>query len=236
MDSNKSTIIAGACIGLGLLLLGVFLANGIKSSKSLDRSVTVKGLSEIEVPANRVTWPIMYSEVGNDLMNIYNSIESKNKAILNFLTTNGVESQEIALTAPSVVDLQAERYNSNTSPYRYSATSVITVTSNKVDKIRELMSKQTALLKDGIALTGQDYRCQTLYMFTDLNSVKPQMIEEATKNARKSAEKFAGDSDSELGKIKKAYQGQLSIEDRDINTPYIKILRVVTTVEYQLKD
>lgn len=62
------------------------------------------------------------------------------------------------------------------------------------------------------------------------------MIEEATKNARASAEKFAQDSGSSLGKIRRANQGQFSITDRDSNTPYIKSVRVVTTVEYFLKD
>lgn len=62
------------------------------------------------------------------------------------------------------------------------------------------------------------------------------MIEEATKNARNAAEKFAIDSNSKLGKIKRANQGQFTISDRDPNTPYIKTIRVVTTVDYYLED
>ncbi len=85
-------------------------------------------------------------------------------------------------------------------------------------------------------LTGDDYRAQTEYLFTRLNEVKPDMIEEATRQAREVAEKFAADSNGRLGKIKKAYQGQFSISNRDQNTPHIKKLRVVTTVEYYLVD
>ena len=81
-----------------------------------------------------------------------------------------------------------------------------------------------------------DYSWRTSFQFTGLNTVKPAMIEEATKNARASAEKFAQDSGSILGKIRRANQGQFSITDRDSNTPYIKSVRVVTTVEYFLKD
>ncbi len=62
------------------------------------------------------------------------------------------------------------------------------------------------------------------------------MIEEATRNARAVAEKFAADSQSRLGKLKRASQGQFTIEDRDSNTPYIKRVRVVSTVEYYLSD
>ena len=119
--------------------------------------------------------------------------------------------------------------------YRYNATSVITVTSKNVDKVRKLMSEQAELLKQGIAISGGDYRYNVVYEFTGLNDVKPQMIEEATKNARAAAEKFAKDSDSSLGKIRNASQGQFSISDRDANTPYIKSIRVVTTVNYYLK-
>jgi len=233
---NRSFTLAGLFIGLGLVALGIFISCGIKNAKNQDRIVTVKGLSEIEVPANKVIWPIMYTELGNDLGQVYSAIENKNNAITNFLTSNGIDKSEITASAPSITDTKADRYNSNLAPYRYNAVSVITVTSEQVDKVRELMVKQTALLKDGIAIGGNDYRYQNQFMFTKLNDVKPQMIEDATKNARASAEKFAEDSDSKLGKIKSASQGQLSIDDRDANTPYIKQLRVVTTITYQLKD
>ena len=133
------------------------------------------------------------------------------------------------------IDMQAERYGNRDIAYRYNATSVITVTSKNVDKVRKLMSEQAELLKQGIAISGGDYRYNVVYEFTGLNDVKPQMIEEATKNARAAAEKFAKDSDSSLGKIRNASQGQFSISDRDVNTPYIKSIRVVTTVNYYLR-
>lgn len=132
--------------------------------------------------------------------------------------------------------MNAERYQSQVSPYRFNITSVITVTSSKVDLVRGIIAGQSDLLKKGIAISGGDYRFTTQYFFTKLNEVKPKMIEEATKNARASAEKFAKDSDSKLGKIKRANQGQFSISDRDANTPYIKTIRVVSTIDYLLRD
>jgi hypothetical protein len=119
--------------------------------------------------------------------------------------------------------------------YRDKATSVITVTSTEVDKVRTLMRRQSELMKQGIALVSEEYGSNSVvYEFTGLNKVKPDMIEEATKNARKTAQKFADDSGSSLGEIRNAQQGQFSIEDRDANTPYIKRLRVVNTVEYSI--
>ena len=133
--------------------------------------------------------------------------------------------------------MRAERYvNSNEINYRYNVTSIITVSSGQVDKVRQLITRQADLLKKGVAITGDDYRYTTQYEFTRLNDIKPEMIEEATVAARNAAEKFAKDSDSKLGKIRRANQGQFVISDRDNNTPYIKQVRVVTTIDYYLKD
>ena len=221
---------------IGLIAMGAEIRQGINNFVEKDRVVTVKGLAEMEVPANKVTWPLMYKEVGNDLATLYNKISDTNSAIVNFLKKKGITEDEISINAPEIIDMQAERYNSNPVPYRYNVTTVITVTSSKVDLVRSLISEQGELLKQGIAITGGDYRYNITYDYTGLNDVKPQMIEEATKNARDAAQKFAKDSDSELGKIKRASQGQFSINDRDANTPYIKRIRVVTTIDYSLED
>lgn len=236
---KKNTLlpwIAGLGIGLGLCILGLFIRLGLNDFKSFDRFVNVKGLAEMEVSADRVIWPLMYKEVGNNLSELYQTIARKNQAIVNYLQGNGIDVSEISVSAPEIIDMQAERYIDNRPLYRYNVTSVITVYSSKIEKIRSLISGQTDLLKEGIAITSGDYRYTVQYLFTGLNEVKPAMIEEATRNARAAAEKFAKDSESKLGKIKTASQGQFSISDRDANTPHRKVIRVVTTVEYFLKD
>lgn len=228
--------IAGLGIGLGLCILGLFIRLGLNDFKSFDRFVNVKGLAEMEVSADRVIWPLMYKEVGNNLSELYQTIARKNQAVVDYLQSNGIDVSEISVAAPEIIDMQAERYLDNRPLYRYNVTSVITVYSGKIEKIRSLISGQTDLLKEGIAITSGDYRYTVQYLFTGLNEVKPAMIEEATRNARAAAEKFAKDSESKLGKIKTASQGQFSISDRDANTPHRKVIRVVTTVEYFLKD
>ena len=223
-------------VAIGMTVLGGQIKQGINKFVEKDRVVTVKGLAEMEVPANKVTWPLVYKEVGNDLVSLYDKIKSTNQTITNFLKGKGISEEEISINAPEIIDMQAERYNNNHVPYRYNVTTVITVTSDKVGLVRNLISEQGELLKQGVAITGGDYRYNVEYDFTGLNAIKPQMIEEATKNAREAAEKFAKDSDSKLGKIKRANQGQFSIGNRDANTPYIKHVRVVTTIDYSLKN
>ena len=225
-----------ALLAIGLFILGTQIQKGINNFVEKDRIVTVKGLAEMEVPANKVTWPLMYKEVGNDLTALYNRINATNTAIVEFLKKKGITEEEISINAPEIIDMQAERYVGENKTYRYNVTTVITVTSAKVDLVRSLISEQSELLKQGIAITGGDYRYQIQYDYTSLNEIKPKMIEEATKNAREAALKFAKDSDSELGKIRRASQGQFSIDNRDANTPYIKRIRVVTTIDYLLED
>jgi len=233
---KKEVFAAGLSIGLGLVILGLFLKNGIDNFKEKDRVVSVKGLSEKEVPADRVIWPLTFKEIGDDLLAMNANILKKNTTIVNYLKSNGIKDDEISVSAPEIIDMRAERYSSTPSAYRYNITSIVTVSSSKVDQIRKLMSGQNELIRQGIAITGDDYRFQKQFLYTKLNSIKPGMIEEATKNARASALRFAQDSESKLGKIKTADQGQFSISDRDANTPHIKTIRVVTTIDYYLED
>lgn len=233
----KNYRVEAIILSIGLLLLGVFIERGFSEFAGRDRSVNVKGLAEMEVPADKVTWPLVYKSLGNDLNALYEEIKRSNQTITGFLKEKGLTDKEISINAPVIVDMKAERYGSNQdSPYRYNVTTVITVTSNKVDLVRGLITEQGELLKRGIAITAGDYQYSVQYEYTGLNTIKPQMIEEATKNARQAAEKFAKDSESTLGKIRHANQGQFSISDRDPNTPYIKKVRVVTTIDYSLED
>lgn len=233
----KNFRVEAIILSIGLLLLGVFIERGFSEFAGRDRSVNVKGLAEMEVPADKVTWPLVYKSLGNDLNALYEEIKRSNRTITEFLKEKGLTDKEISINAPVIVDMKAERYGNNQgSPYRYNVTTVITVTSNKVDLVRGLITEQGELLKRGIAITTGDYQYNIQYEYTGLNTIKPQMIEEATKNARQAAEKFAKDSESTLGKIRHANQGQFSISDRDPNTPHIKKVRVVTTIDYSLED
>jgi Uncharacterized protein conserved in bacteria len=234
---NINFIIAALLIALGLFLAGNQIGKGISSVQDAQRVVTVKGLSEKEVPADRVTWPILYKETDNDLLSIYNKIERNNQKVIDFLKANGITEEEIIISTPDITDNQAERYGPDNYKFRYNASSTITVSSSRVDKVRPLISQVSELIKQGVAVqANRSYDNTISYTYSGLNDIKPEMIEEATKNARSSAEKFASDSGSKLGKIKSATQGQISIYDRDENSPHIKTVRVVTTVVYYLKD
>lgn len=235
--SNSVAFILGVFIFIGLTALGFQLAKAAIEFKQLERSVTVKGLAEKEVAADVVIWPIQFISADNDLQALYKSIDENTNKIKAFLNDNGIASNDITVSPPSIIDKSAQQWSSGDgAEFRYSATQTVTVYSEHVAQVRSVMSELSALGKQGIVLMSDSYEAQTEYIYTQLNDIKPEMIEEATRNAREAATKFAEDSDSVLGKIRRASQGQFSINARDKNNPHIMKVRVVSTVEYYLSD
>ena len=232
---HEAAIIAAGIV-IGLLCLGITLKSGIDHFTEKDRKVTVKGLAEQEVAADKVTWPIQTKEIGNDLPALYKKINATNDAVKKFLKANGIKDSEMNVNAPTVIDLSAERYNTQPVPQRYNITSTIIVTSQNVKLVRAIMAKQGELLQQGIAIVDGGYDNPIKYEFVAFKEMKPKMMTEAIENAEKTAQQFAENSHSTLNKIVSADQGQFSIDNRDENTPYIKKVRVVTTVTYSLKD
>jgi hypothetical protein len=236
-EGRASALILGAAIFLGLAVLGNFLSDAAIDVKEYERSVTVKGLSEREFEADIVIWPIQFTQAGNDLEALYVSIEANTSMIQEFLKRNGIGEADISFSSPAINDKSAQQYgNSNKPEFRYTAIQTVTVYSKNITGVRGVMGLLSELGKKGIVFSGDGYQSQTEYIFTRLNEVKPEMIEEATRKAREVAEKFAEDSESTLGKIKNASQGQFSIRPRDKNNPHIKMVRVVSTVQYYLSD
>ncbi|MCX4288317.1 MAG: SIMPL domain-containing protein [Duncaniella sp.] len=223
-------------LAIAVVILGLCLKSGIDNFTNKDRRVTVKGLSEIEVDADKVTWPILSRELGNNLPDLYVKIGQTQDAIKQFLMSNGIKAEEIAINAPTVVDMNANQYSENRSPYRYNITSSMTVTSSNVKLVRSLIDRQGELLKEGIAIINDQYDARVTYEYVSFAAMKPKMMEEAIKNAEATALQFAENSNSKLNKIISADQGQFSISDRDNYTPYIKKVRVVTTITYSLKN
>ena len=229
-------LLQAAILAVSIAFLGLCIKWGIDDFANKDRNVTVKGLAEKEVEADKVTWPIPTKELGNDLPELYQRINTTTAKVKAFLKQHGIKDDEINVNAPVVIDLNADQYSNNNRVFRYNITSTITVTSQNVKLVRSIMAKQGELLKQGVAVLDGGYENRITYEYVGFKKMKPQMMQEAIKNAEATAQEFATNSNSKLNKITKADQGQFSIDDRDANTPYIKKVRVVTTITYSLKD
>ena len=233
---DKGKFYSGICIMLGLMVLGLMMPMAVKVLHNSNRSVYVKGLCEREVKADKVIWPITYKVMSNDNQTLYKEIARQREEVMAFLLRNGISAEEVSVANPSISDKFANEYGDNNRAYRYIATSVVTVCSSQVDLVRSLMAKQSELLTKNVLIVENNWENPVEFTYEGLNDIKPEMIEEATRNAREAAEKFAKDSGSRIGKIREASQGTFSISDRDRNTPYIKKVRVVTSVSYSLKN
>ena len=233
---EKGKFYSGLFIMVGLIVMGLMIPRAVEKFRSYDRTVNVKGLCEVEVKADKVIWPIVYKVMSNDIQSIYDQTDAGNATIMAFLKDGGLSADEISVSVPQISDKLANEYGDSNRAFRYIATNVVTVCTEDVDAVLALMSQQSELLKKGVVVVENSWENPVEFKYEGLNDIKPQMIEDATKNAREAAQKFAKDSDSRLGKIKTANQGTFTIENRDSNTPYIKKVRVVTSVTYYLKN
>jgi hypothetical protein len=229
-------MIFGGTLAIGMIGGGHMIGRGLFAARAADRYVTVKGLAEREVPANLAMWPIVFSTTGNELVAMQATLDASAKKVLAFLEERGFAPAEYSLSSPRVTDREAQggRMRGDAGD-RYVAEQTMTLRSAKITPVKVAMQQSGELIREGVALV-RSYEYNTTFLYTALDTIKPAMIAEATKDARKAAEQFARDSGSRVGAIRNAQQGFFDIQDRDAFSPEIKKVRVVTTVQYFLED
>ena len=226
----KKNYIMGVSIVLAAAVLGLFVVCAVKTLKSYDDTVKVRGLCEKEVPADRAVLRINFSDQDNELTDLRATMERDEQAVIVLLKKAGFTDEEIKYTSAHFND-RYDSYYTNNIRFRYNANQTINVFTSKMDVVGELQKKIDAeLLKQNII--SNTYAS---YEYNGLNDIKPSMIAESLENARAAADEFAKNSHSKVGKMRTASQGYFEVEDLDENTPQVKKVRVVTTVEYYLK-
>jgi uncharacterized protein len=232
-EKPKSTNVAalGVCFILGMAAFGWLIGSAAKGYKRLDEFVTVKGLSEREVPANLVIWPVSYSLSDENLGKLQERMKTSREAVRQFLKAGGFDDSEISNSPPSIREVRTRPTKEEPVPVppRYDATVTVLLHTTKVPQVKTALENCDKLVEQGILLTSGD-RAQ--FLFTGLNDIKPGMIGEANKNARVAADRFAGDSGMKIGRIRHAFQGPFEVEDVDQSSPDRKKVRVVTTVDF----
>lgn len=236
MIKTRAFLILGLCLALGLAIFGMQIGKAVRQGREFDRYLTVRGLSEVEVKANLAIWSLRFSVQANELAGLKGEMEKARAKVRAFLLSQGIAEGEINAGLPMVDDRELMKSNGEHPDIaRYTSKLTIVVRSGNVDTVKAAMQQVDRLLEQGVALSFEEYGDRAQFLFTNINEVKPGMIAEATANARASAEKFAQDSKSHVGRIRKATQGVLEIDERDAASPERKILRVVTTVEFFLE-
>jgi hypothetical protein len=236
MNTNRNWIL-GLSFIIGMTVSALLAGHTIRSVKRMDEFVTVKGLSEREVPADLAIWPIAFTVAENDLTQLQGQIQTARKTVYQFLNESGFDQTEISNGLPQITDAQAASGGLDVSKraFRYQANITVLLRSVKVANVKSAMETSDKLVQQGIALSGGDYQSKPQFLFTGLNQIKPDMIQEANRNARKAAERFAADSNSPVGAVRHAIQGPFEINEVDSSSPDRKIVRVVTTVDFYLR-
>lgn len=229
---EKKKVIAAALIAAGLVVAGMFMYLGLREVALKDRAVTVKGLSTRDVMADYVVWPLEFQISGNDLKDVSKQMDRIMATAKQFFLDKGFQEKDIRSGNTSVEDQWASVYGERKPASRYCVRHTMVIATADVERVLSCMESQNELLGQGVVLNS--YQWNTDYQFRGLNELKPEMIEEATKNARAVAQKFADDAQCSLGTIRRASQGQFSV-DADNNQPWMKHVRVVTTVDYTLR-
>ena len=235
MDAEKTRSTNDAILAVGFVLgmsaLGLLLGQAAKGYKRLDEFVTVKGLSEREMPANLVIWPVAYSLSDENLGQLQERMKATRIIVREFLKEGGFEDSEISNAPPAIREVRTTPTKEEPIPQppRYDATVTLLLRTEKVPSVKAALENCDKLVEKGILLTNAE---RVQFLFTGLNAIKPEMIGEANKNARIAAGKFAEDSGMKIGRIRHAFQGPFEIEDVDQSSPDRKSIRVVTTVDF----
>ncbi|HXS49169.1 MAG TPA: SIMPL domain-containing protein [Sphingomicrobium sp.] len=240
-DSRAVLLGAVAIFAVGLTTSGYVLGDGLRRAKMAERTVTVRGVSERNVTADLATWTVDFSQEGSDLGPVQQSVNSQAQAVHAFFQRAGFRADEVTDSDVSVARERGRvEDGKSVGPDKLTVRRSIQLRTHDVMKARAAYARQADLLRDGVELSGSNVS----YTFTHLNALKPEMIAEADRNARASAEQFARDSGAEVGRIRTASQGYFSVGPRDGeecedcnssggSSPFQKV-RVVTTIDYDL--
>lgn len=245
MNRSGAWIAGALALALGIAVAGALAGSGFARARQADRYVTVKGISEREVRADTGLWPLRLVAADDDLSRANQQLAGSVEKLRAFLAANGISEKETSLQGVKVTDAFADQYRpAGQVARRYVVETTLLVRSGNPDRVLAVSQKVGDLVRQGVVLsTRGDYEGSgPTFLFTKLNDIKPAMIAEATARAREAATQFAQDSKSSLGGIRRASQGLFEILPRD-EAPGLrgegqieKRVRVVTTVEYLLRD
>jgi hypothetical protein len=240
-------LIVGLCLVVGLSVAGYFVSRAGILFRSGNRVVTVKGLVEREVKADQAVWTLGLRRASETLPDAHARISADRGAVVAFLKTHGFADAEIELQPTRTVDKLARDYQPQAGDrLRYVVTTAVVVRTPSVDRVRTALGSTEELLKAGVVLDGEREggAANPRYVVSTFNDLRPQLLAEATRNARATAQQFAADAGARVGSIRSANQGSIQIfgiDGGDESAPFsptsspVKRIRVVSTFEFELR-
>ncbi|MES2728858.1 MAG: SIMPL domain-containing protein [Pseudomonadota bacterium] len=244
---NRRSVLGCIAKGLFVLVLVCILAGGaaegLRHFGTGDRYVTVKGLATQDVEADLALWSLTHTTTGTDLAQAQAQLDSDGQKLRTYLEAQGVATKDIRLQSVQVSDKLAQTYSSgDMAGPRYVLAQTFIIRSAALDAVGKAAENIGELVKQGIVLGSPNggYNSAPQYLFSTLNAIKPDMLIQATKNAKDSASSLAENAGEGLSGIRRATQGQFEILARDPvsglgeGEQRYKTIRVVVTIDYFL--
>lgn len=226
---------ASLVIAVGLAWGGWHVGQGLERFRTEDRSVTVKGLAEMNVPSDYASWLLTFRRAGDVFNEVQQELSADRQKVTEFLKQQGFSAEEVEVRPLQVQDVYSREYVSSDQPFRYTGAGQVLVKSSRIDAIANAALGLDPLIQQGVVIEGGS---GPQYQLRAFNEAKAPLLAEATRNALDQANRFAADAGAQLGKLRSANQGVIQIfgesGDYDDSSSRIKRLRVVSTFEYQL--
>jgi hypothetical protein len=236
MERGFSTLIGGLFMGLGIAVAGYFVSQTTLNERTGANTARVKGLSEKVVQADTGRWSLSFSSFNRDTSKVtqtFEAAQTKSNRIRTILTNAGFTPDELRF-APLRKSDHVDRDREGKVIDRYFRVSgSIQITTRAPQKIEPTRQSIYDLAKEGIDVTQNDLN----YEYTKLNDIKPDMLREATENARIAANEFASNAGVTVGGIQSASQGGFQINTYSGSTSDLdKLVRVVTNITFYLEN
>jgi hypothetical protein len=241
MNDHVSRLLAALLVASGLAVGGFAVSQGLERFRMADRSVTVKGLAEQVVQSDYAVWTLSFRRAGNDFGGVQKALASDRDKVVAFLKARGFTPEELDARPLQVQDLFAREYAQGNTPFRFNGTGQVLVKTPRVVEVDAAARAVDPLIQDGVQLAGENEGSGgPRFQLRGFNDIKAPLLAEATRNAREQANKFAAEAGAELGPLKNANQGVISMagddgNDYDDGSSRTKRLRVVSTFEYELR-
>ncbi len=237
MNTGLNRLLAGLLIALGAAAAGWAVGHGLERFRMADRSITVKGLAEMNVASDFAVWPLSFRRAGNQFGEVQQALAADRDKVVAFLEQAGFEKDELEIRPLQVTDVYSREYSQPNQPFRYTGNGQVLVKSARVEQVARAALAIDPLIQAGLAIQGD---IGPTYQLRGFNEIKPTLLSEATRNAREQATQFASEAGATLGPLKSANQGVIQISGDnggygDDGSSQTKRLRVVSTFVYELR-
>jgi uncharacterized protein len=229
----------GAFLAIGIALAGYFVSETMVKSKTGINTAEVKGLAERLVTSDEASWTVQFHVTVTDetpLKDLYTRAETFQHKLVETLRAQGFQENEVSVGALNYTTEEYRNNNQEVVELKRTITGAVSLVTKQVEQVFVVRNDVAKLIADDITIENENPR----FRYTKLNEIKPEMLKEATQNARLAAEEFAKNADVKVGNIQRAKQGGFEIvdegDDYNDSNKINKVARVVTTIRFYLTE